>query len=147
MLMVSSGCGNQIPASNSSSRLSSIGRVEDRNRMLFMKKLKDGNMLMGFIADDSYNNANVYKSEDSGMNWELYKAVTSDELGIKDNLYGITSMDINDSYEIIVSYDVMNYDYSKNRSDINARYNVGKLLYEAGKHYGEGIIKDYSKRV
>ena len=38
-------------------------------------------------------------------------------------------------------------DYSKNRSDINARYNVGKLLYEAGKHYGEGIIRDYSKRL
>ena len=30
-------------------------------------------------------------------------------------------------------------DYSKNRSDLNAYYNVGKLLSEAGKHYGEGI--------
>ena len=35
-------------------------------------------------------------------------------------------------------------DYSKNRSDLNPYYNVGKLLYEAGKHYGEGIIKEYS---
>ena len=35
-------------------------------------------------------------------------------------------------------------DYSKNRSDLNTYYNVGKLLYEAGKHYGEGIIKNYS---
>ena len=35
-------------------------------------------------------------------------------------------------------------DYSKNRSDLNTYYNVGKLLSEAGKHYGEGIIKRYS---
>lgn len=32
-------------------------------------------------------------------------------------------------------------DYSKNRSDLNTYYNVGKLLSEAGKHYGKGIIK------
>ena len=35
-------------------------------------------------------------------------------------------------------------DYSKNRSDLNTYYNVGKLLSEAGKHYGERIIKEYS---
>ena len=38
-------------------------------------------------------------------------------------------------------------DYSKNRSDLNTYYNVGKLLSETGKHYGEGIIKEYSKRL
>ena len=38
-------------------------------------------------------------------------------------------------------------DYSKNRSDLNNYYNVGKLLAEAGKHYGEGIIKEYSRRL
>ena len=38
-------------------------------------------------------------------------------------------------------------DYSKNKSDITTYYNVGKLLSEAGKHYGEGIIKEYSKRL
>jgi len=38
-------------------------------------------------------------------------------------------------------------DYSKNRSDLNKYYNVGKLLSEAGKHYGEGIIKEYSKKL
>ena len=38
-------------------------------------------------------------------------------------------------------------DYSKNRSDLTTYYNVGKLLAEAGKHYGEGIIKEYSKRL
>ena len=38
-------------------------------------------------------------------------------------------------------------DYSKNRSDLNTYYNVGKLLFEAGKHYGEGLIKEYSKRL
>ena len=36
-------------------------------------------------------------------------------------------------------------DYSKNKSDLTTYYNVGKLLKEAGKHYGEGIIKEYSK--
>ena len=38
-------------------------------------------------------------------------------------------------------------EYSKNRSDLNTYYNVGKLLSEAGRHYGEGIIKEYSKRL
>ena len=38
-------------------------------------------------------------------------------------------------------------DYSKNKTDLNTYYNVGKLLSEAGKHYGEGIIKEYSKRL
>ena len=38
-------------------------------------------------------------------------------------------------------------DYSKNRSDLKTYYNVGKLLSEAGKHYGEGIIKEYSKKL
>ena len=37
--------------------------------------------------------------------------------------------------------------YSINRSDINTYYNVGKLLYEAGRHYGEGIIKEYSNKL
>ena len=35
-------------------------------------------------------------------------------------------------------------DYSKNKSDLEAYYNIGKLLSEAGKQYGEGIIKKYS---
>ena len=38
-------------------------------------------------------------------------------------------------------------DYSKNKSDLTTYYNVGKLLSEAGKHYGEGIISEYSKRL
>ena len=38
-------------------------------------------------------------------------------------------------------------DYSKNKSDLDTYYNVGKLLSLAGKHYGEGIIKEYSKRL
>ena len=37
--------------------------------------------------------------------------------------------------------------YSINKSDLTTYYNVGKLLSEAGKHYGEGIIKEYSKRL
>ncbi len=38
-------------------------------------------------------------------------------------------------------------DYSKNRSDLKTYYKVGKLLSEAGKHYGEGIIKRYSEKL
>ena len=37
--------------------------------------------------------------------------------------------------------------YSKNRSDLNTYYKVGKLLNDAGKSYGEGIIKKYSDRL
>ena len=35
-------------------------------------------------------------------------------------------------------------DYSKNRSNLNTYYNVGKLLSELGKHYVKGVIKEYS---
>ena len=38
-------------------------------------------------------------------------------------------------------------DYSKNKNELQTYYNVGKLLSEAGKHYGEGIIKEYSKKL
>ena len=35
-------------------------------------------------------------------------------------------------------------EYSINKSDLETKYEVGKLLSEAGKHYGEGIIRKYS---
>ena len=38
-------------------------------------------------------------------------------------------------------------DYSKNKSDLDTYYKVGKLLSEAGKSYGQGIIKEYSKKL
>jgi len=38
-------------------------------------------------------------------------------------------------------------DYSKNKSDLKSKYRIGKLLSEAGKHYGEGIIKEYSRKL
>ncbi len=38
-------------------------------------------------------------------------------------------------------------DYSKNKSDLTTYYNVGKLLSEAGKHYGEGIIKEIFRKI
>ena len=38
-------------------------------------------------------------------------------------------------------------DYSKNKSDLNTYYNVGKLLSDAGKHYGENIIDKYSNKL
>ena len=37
--------------------------------------------------------------------------------------------------------------YSINKNDLNSYYNVGKILSEAGKHYGEGIIKEYSQKL
>ena len=37
--------------------------------------------------------------------------------------------------------------YSINRSDLNTYYNVGKILKEAGKHYGEGVIREYSQKL
>jgi len=38
-------------------------------------------------------------------------------------------------------------DYSKNRNELNTYYEVGKILNEAGKHYGKGIIKEYSLKL
>ena len=38
-------------------------------------------------------------------------------------------------------------DYSKERNKVITYFEVGRLLSEAGKNYGEGIIKEYSKRL
>ena len=38
-------------------------------------------------------------------------------------------------------------DYSKNKNDLETYYYVGKMLSEAGKHYGERIIEDYSQKL
>lgn len=38
-------------------------------------------------------------------------------------------------------------DYSKERYKISTYYEVGKILSKAGKHYGEGNIKQYSVRL
>ena len=38
-------------------------------------------------------------------------------------------------------------DYSRNKSDLDTKYNVGKILALAGKHYDEGIIKEYSVKL
>lgn len=37
--------------------------------------------------------------------------------------------------------------YSQNRYELKKYYNVGKLLLEAGNNYGEGVIKEYSKKL
>ena len=37
--------------------------------------------------------------------------------------------------------------YAINKSDLNTYYNVGKILSEAGKHYGEKIIKMYASKL
>ena len=36
-------------------------------------------------------------------------------------------------------------DYSKERHRVLTYFEIGRLLYEAGKHYGEGIIQKYAK--
>ena len=38
-------------------------------------------------------------------------------------------------------------DYNANKSKLETYYNIGKELAEAGKHYGEGIIKKYSEKL
>ena len=38
-------------------------------------------------------------------------------------------------------------DYSKERHKVITYFEIGKLLNEAGKHYGENIIKKYSKKL
>ena len=37
--------------------------------------------------------------------------------------------------------------YSINKSDLNTYYNIGKLLKEAGKHYGENVIGKYANKL
>ena len=38
-------------------------------------------------------------------------------------------------------------DYTANRSKLETYYKIGKELSEAGKHYGEGIVKTYSEKL
>ena len=38
-------------------------------------------------------------------------------------------------------------DYNANKSKLETNYNIGKELSEAGKHYGEGIIKTYAEKL
>ena len=51
--------------------------------------------------------------------------------------------------ELLINNDIYKRvkDYSKNKNDLSTYYNVGKMLYEDGKHYGEGIVKKYSKKL
>ena len=37
--------------------------------------------------------------------------------------------------------------YSINKSELTTYYNIGKILNDAGRHYGEGIIKKYSTKL
>ena len=38
-------------------------------------------------------------------------------------------------------------DYSKERYKVQTYYEIGRMLSETGKHYGEGIIKEYLKKL
>lgn len=55
----------------------------------------------------------------------------------------------NEIKELLVNNEVNKAvkNYSINKSDLETYYNVGKLLTEAGKCYGEGIIKNYANRL
>ncbi len=60
-------------------------------------------------------------------------------------------MDNNDKYYIEIKNKLIDNEvykrvkeYSINRHDLSTYYEVGKILNDAGKHYGEGIIKNYS---
>ena len=52
----------------------------------------------------------------------------------------------NDIKEILINNEINKRvkEYSKNKVELESYYNVGKILFDAGKHYGEGIIKEYS---
>ncbi len=51
--------------------------------------------------------------------------------------------------ELIVNNEINKVvkNYSINRSDLETKYNIGKLLSEAGKNYGENIIKKFSVKL
>ena len=72
----------------------------------------------------------------------VYKIILVIQLGEEMNYYNEIKQELinNETYKKVK-------DYSKNRSDLETYYNVGRLLSEAGKHYGEGIIKEYSKKL
>ena len=38
-------------------------------------------------------------------------------------------------------------DYNANKSKLETCYNIGKELFEVGKHYGEGIVKTYAVKL
>ena len=52
----------------------------------------------------------------------------------------------NEIKELIINNEVNKSvkNYYINRSDLETKYNIGKILSEAGKHYGESIIKKFS---
>ena len=52
----------------------------------------------------------------------------------------------NEIKELIINNEVNRSvkNYYINRSDLETKYNIGKILSEAGKHYGESIIKKFS---
>ena len=55
----------------------------------------------------------------------------------------------NEIKELLVNNEVNKAvkNYSINKSDLETKYNIGKLLSEAGKHYGENVIKKYSRKL
>ena len=61
---------------------------------------------------------------------------------MKDNyLESIKSEIINENAKVVAK------NYQTNNVKLTMNYNIGKELAEAGKHYGEGIVKKYAKEL
>ena len=73
---------------------------------------------------------------------KLQIEICSPQEGVNKNYYNEIK---NELVNNEINREVKNY--SINKSDLDAYYNVGRMLSEAGNHYGEGIIKEYSKRL
>ena len=82
---------------------------------------------------------------------EIKEELINNEINSKVKNYSIREVDMEDKYynnikEYLIDNEIYRRtkDYSKNKNDLVTYYNVGKELSEAGKHYGEGIVKKYS---
>ena len=64
-------------------------------------------------------------------------------------LYGGNMNYYNEIRERLVNNEIYERvkDYSKERNRVNTYYEVGKLLNDAGKHYGENIIDKYAEKL
>lgn len=94
---------------------------------------------------NNLEDSKIYRTDlDGSIEIKLNKNVSTigKELEMEDKYY-------KNIKEYLISNEVFKKvkDYSKNKNDLITYYNVGKELSEAGKHYGEGIIKKYSKKL
>ena len=114
-----------------------MSRNDDFNIMDLTESLeKNTEELIREVETESHgertSRTDMYGAGRSGLNTDMYGTGRS---GLDTDVYGTGRRQQNiDMYE-------------NNRSDLDTHYNVGKILSEAGSHYGEGIINEYSKRL